>query len=269
MHGVKRLFAWMIPRFDPARFNVSLVSLAEEGPLRGDARQLRRGHHLSREVEVRPDDAAGPAPRHRPASGLDILHLHGYGATTFGRAAAALRRIPVVLHEHANLTDTPWFQKVADRALEPFTDLAIAVSRSTAEFVTGARQVPARKVRVVYLGAPLDEFSRPRTAAEVAEARQEIGARAGRRRGRHGHAAARLEGERVPGRGGAPGARPPPGRPVLPGGGRAAARLRSRRRPASSAWAIASSSSASCATSPGCCRRSTSTCSRRCGKARR
>jgi len=27
MHGVKRLFAWMIPRFDPARYNVSLVSL--------------------------------------------------------------------------------------------------------------------------------------------------------------------------------------------------------------------------------------------------
>jgi hypothetical protein len=27
MHGVKRLFSWMIPRFDPARFNVSLLSL--------------------------------------------------------------------------------------------------------------------------------------------------------------------------------------------------------------------------------------------------
>ena len=27
MHGVKRLFAWMIPRFDAARYNVSLISL--------------------------------------------------------------------------------------------------------------------------------------------------------------------------------------------------------------------------------------------------
>ena len=27
MHGVKRLFAWMIPRFDRERYNVSLVSL--------------------------------------------------------------------------------------------------------------------------------------------------------------------------------------------------------------------------------------------------
>ena len=27
MHGVKRLFAWMIPRFDASRYNVSLISL--------------------------------------------------------------------------------------------------------------------------------------------------------------------------------------------------------------------------------------------------
>ncbi|MCX6552500.1 MAG: glycosyltransferase family 4 protein, partial [Acidobacteria bacterium] len=100
---------------------------------------------------------------------------HGYGATTFGRAAGAMRRIPTVLHEHANLTDTPWFQKVADKTLEPFTDIAIAVSQSTAEFVTNARLVPACKVKVVYLGAPLEEFSRPRTAGEIAVARADLG----------------------------------------------------------------------------------------------
>ena len=30
MHGVKRLFSWMIPRFDRDRFNVSLVSLRKK-----------------------------------------------------------------------------------------------------------------------------------------------------------------------------------------------------------------------------------------------
>jgi glycosyltransferase involved in cell wall biosynthesis len=106
---------------------------------------------------------------------IDILHMHGYGATTFGRAAAAIRRLPTILHEHANLTDTPWFQKAADRALEPFTDIAIAVSRSTADFVIHARLVPAKKVKVVYLGAPVDEFSRDRSAEDVAAVRRSIG----------------------------------------------------------------------------------------------
>ena len=93
---------------------------------------------------------------------IDVLHLHGYGATTFGRLVGALRRIPTIVHEHANLTDTPWFQKVADRCLEPLTDIALAVSRSTADFVVRARKIPASKVKVVYLGVPLEEFSRRR-----------------------------------------------------------------------------------------------------------
>jgi glycosyltransferase involved in cell wall biosynthesis len=107
---------------------------------------------------------------------IDILHLHGYGATTFGRMAAGIKGIPAILHEHANLTDTPWFQKVADAILEPETDIALAVSESTARFVVGARQLPPDKVKVVYLGAPLDEFSRPRGAEEVAAARAALGA---------------------------------------------------------------------------------------------
>jgi len=174
MHGVKRLFSWMIPRFDRARFNVSLLSLRKrdlsEEPLEAlgiDITYLERSKF---------DPMTLPAllkviDRQRP----DILHLHGYGATTFGRLAAGLRGIPTILHEHANLTDTPWFQKIADRLLEPYTDIAIAVSKSTAEFVIRSRQVPASKVKVVYLGAPVEEFSRPYTAEEIAEARRELG----------------------------------------------------------------------------------------------
>ena len=106
---------------------------------------------------------------------IDVLHLHGYGATTFGRVIGALRRLPTIVHEHANLTDTPWYQKVADRLLEPATDIALAVSESTADFVVRAREIDRSKVKVVYLGAPLDEFSRPRDAAETAAAREELG----------------------------------------------------------------------------------------------
>jgi glycosyltransferase involved in cell wall biosynthesis len=178
MHGVKRLFAWMIPRFDPARFSVSLVSLRRKDlseetleSLGVDITYLERSKFDPRTL---PDLLKLIDRKH-----IDVLHLHGYGATTFGRAAAAIRRIPAILHEHANLTDTPWFQKAADVALQPFTDLAIAVSESTADFVIHARKVPARKVKVVYLGAPLDEFSRVRSPEEVGEVRLEIGAAPG------------------------------------------------------------------------------------------
>jgi len=174
MHGVKRLFSWMIPRFDPARFNVSLVSLRKKDLSEETLESI--GVDISYLHRSKFDPATLTALlKVIDRKSIDILHMHGYGATTFGRAAAAFRRLPTILHEHANLTDTPWYQKAADRALEPFTDIAIAVSRSTADFVVRARLVPAKKVKVVYLGAPVDEFSRERSAEDVAAVRQSIG----------------------------------------------------------------------------------------------
>lgn len=176
MHGVKRLFSWMIPRFDRDRFNVSLVSLRKKDLSEETLDSL--GIDITYLNRSKFDPGTLPAlldlidRKH-----IDVLHLHGYGATTFGRIAGAMRRIPTILHEHANLSDTPWFQKIADTCLEPFTDIAIAVSRSTAEFVIDARRVRPSKVKVVYLGVPLDEFSRQRSPEEIAEVRDELGIR--------------------------------------------------------------------------------------------
>jgi glycosyltransferase involved in cell wall biosynthesis len=174
MHGVKRLFAWMIPRFDRDRFNVSLVSLRKRD-LSDDTLDAL-GVDVSYLHKSKFDPATLPAllkeiDRRR----ADVLHMHGYGATTFGRLAAARRRLPTVLHEHANLTDTPWFQKIADRMLAPYTDIALAVSASTAEFTIRARLIPRERTKVVYLGVPLEEFSRPRSADDIAQARRALG----------------------------------------------------------------------------------------------
>jgi len=175
MHGVKRLFSWMIPRFDRERFNVSLVSLRKKDLSEETLESF--GIDISYLHKSKFDPAALTALlKVIDRQQTDILHLHGYGATTFGRIAGQMRGLPTILHEHANLTNTPWFQKIADRLLAPATDLAIAVSKSTAEFVITARQMPPERVKVVYLGVPLEEFSRNRTVQEIAEARHDLGA---------------------------------------------------------------------------------------------
>jgi glycosyltransferase involved in cell wall biosynthesis len=174
MHGVKRLFAWMIPRFDKSRYNVSLISLRKQD-LSADTLE-EFGIDVTYLARHKFDPATFPALlkvlRDKQA---DIVHLHGYGATTFGRLCAWRMGIPAILHEHANHGDTPWFQKVADQLLAAHTDIAIAVSESTGEFTTRARLIPAERTKVVYLGAPLDEFARPRSEAEIAAARASMG----------------------------------------------------------------------------------------------
>ena len=170
MHGVKRLFAWMIPRFDRDRFNVSLISLRQRDESEDNLERF--GIDVTYLGRGKFDPTTLPALlRVLDQKQADILHMHGYGATTFGRLAGAWRRIPNLLHEHANLTATPWFQQVVDELLLPFTDLALAVSRSTAEFVINARRIPADRTKVVYLGAPLDEFGRSCSTEEIRAAR--------------------------------------------------------------------------------------------------
>ena len=50
-----------------------------------------------------------------------------------------------------------------------------AVSRSTAEFVINARLIPADRTRVVYLGAPVDEFGQTRSDDQKRASRRELG----------------------------------------------------------------------------------------------
>ena len=170
MHGVKRLFAWIIPRFDRSRYNVSLISLRKQD-LSADTLE-EFGIDVTYLARHKFDPGTYAALRKvLRDKRADVLHMHGYGATTFGRLCAWRLGLPSILHEHANHGDTPWFQKVADQLLARHTDLAIAVSESTAEFTIRARLMPKERTKVVYLGAPLEEFARPRSLSEIAEAR--------------------------------------------------------------------------------------------------
>src|SRR5262245_40431663 len=98
IHGVSRLFSWWFPRYDPARFEVSLVGLKQEEPA---SRLLQEQGipvtHLGRgrfDPRILADlISLGRARRAR------ILHVHGYAAADFGRVAAPLIGAALVLHE--------------------------------------------------------------------------------------------------------------------------------------------------------------------------
>ncbi len=173
MHGVKRLFAWMIPRFDKERFDVSLLSLRRKDLSEDKLEDYGFPVYYLEKGKFDPSTLPALISLLRRLE-IDVVQLHGYGATTFGRAAAVYLGIPNILHEHANLTNTPWFQKIPDKLFDGYTDVAIAVSESTREFCIRGRLLSPKRVKKVFLGAPLDEFQ-PFSPEQTRDARHRLG----------------------------------------------------------------------------------------------
>ena len=173
IHGVSRLFSWWFPRYDRSRFEVSLCGLKHPEPATDWlAAQGIPVHHLRRgrfDPRILPDLVSLARER-----GARVLHVHGYAAADFGRLAARAAGAKLVLHEHFADPGMPRYQALADRLLRHRTDGAIAVSRSTRDFLVKERFVPEERVRLIWNGAPLDEFA-PVSAERARHARQDLG----------------------------------------------------------------------------------------------
>lgn len=173
IHGVSRLFSWWFPRYDRSRYEVSLVGL--KGPEPASERLADAGipvQHLGRgKFDPR---LLGDLVRVAREKRARILHVHGYAAADFGRLAARRTGAKLVLHEHFADPRMPAYQALADRLLARLTDRAIAVSASTRDFLVRERFVPKERVRLIWNGAPLDEFApvAPETALAL---RRELG----------------------------------------------------------------------------------------------
>ncbi|MDJ0595883.1 MAG: glycosyltransferase family 4 protein [Pleurocapsa sp. MO_226.B13] len=173
VHGVGRAIEWWIPGFDPQEFRLSICSLrAPEAAGKVFEHQgtyvffANRGKFDPRTV----NSLLNIIKREQP----DILHLHGYGATTFGRIVSFLTGIPNIVHEHTVIDNQPFYQTVADTILSPLTTKAIAISEPVREFMIHRRKVKPKKLETFFYGLPLAEFKSPEPT-EVDKKRTELG----------------------------------------------------------------------------------------------
>lgn len=157
LHGVTRLCSWWIPAHDPSRFRVAAASLRPRDAAGEYLESLGISmHYLGRSAfdpRVIPD-----LLRLVDREGIDLLHLHGYGATNFGRIGARLRGLPCIVHEHICDARIPAYQRLADRLLARSTTHAIAISRSVRDFMVRRRAIPEDRIEVLYNGIPLDAY---------------------------------------------------------------------------------------------------------------
>ena len=171
--GPARLVSYYVPRFH-GHCCVLLCSLREDDSAREfltragvDVICLGRGKYDPRTLA----DLHRLVGRWRPS----LLHLHGYGAWTFGRIVGWQRRIPVVLQEHFVDDRVPLVQRAADWVLRHRQQYAIAVSGPVKDFMTGRRYLADMPVDIIWNAVPVEAIRREALRLDPAPLRNSLG----------------------------------------------------------------------------------------------
>ena len=85
--------------------------------------------------------------------GVDVVHTHGYTATTVGRTAAIIAGVPgIIAHMHSTYYNFTRRQRIIDRILSWFTARIVCCSKAVREFVIREEKIQPRKTQVIYNG---------------------------------------------------------------------------------------------------------------------
>lgn len=157
IHGVSRLFSWWWPLFNKDRFNVGLINLRHHD---GASQFLQeKGVKLKSLGKGKFNLLAyRTIVRIIHKEKINLLHLHGYGASNIGIIAARITGIKCIVHEHFVDPVYPVYQRSFDYVLGRYADKGIAVSQSVKTFMVDGRHIPEHKIDIIYNGAPIKDF---------------------------------------------------------------------------------------------------------------
>ena len=152
--GLENVVAAIATGLDPRRFEVEVWCLARGGAVADRLRQSGTAVRiLNLSTYHRPLNIARLAWRMRQ-SRAEIVHTHGYFASTFGRLAAIpalIRRVVVHVHTSDFSLSRRHFQ--IEKCLACFTREIVCVSRSVQDFVANVEGVRTDKTCVIYNGS--------------------------------------------------------------------------------------------------------------------
>lgn len=173
MHGVGRFFWNVLPRFNRNKYNVIPCVLRKKDAL--------NDLFISQGIKIRYLGKTKFSPstfmilrKIIKEEKIDILHLHQYGSSNFGRLVGFIAGIPVIIHSHDTDPNYPLYQRIADLILARFTDRVIAVSESAKESAIKKRSIREDKVIVMHNAIPLEEFQEL-TPEQKKEERRRLG----------------------------------------------------------------------------------------------
>jgi glycosyltransferase involved in cell wall biosynthesis len=159
--GAERLLAEIARFHDRERFELTVVATVALGPL-VDSIQSQGVRVVSMIAHTRWSllflwRLTKWLRHEQPA----IVHTHLFGADAYGKIAAWLASVPLIIStEHNQWYDEPQWKHFVKRLLSHFTDRIIAVSGSVAQYAQRVEGVAPAKLSVILNRIDVDRFAR-------------------------------------------------------------------------------------------------------------
>ena len=159
LHGGGRLYWNVVPRFDSRRFNIVPCMLRSSEIIQEVFRQSPVPVKTLQKGKFDPT-TLWTFLRLIKEQSIDVMHLHCYAASTFGRLAGLLTGVPTIIHDYDTEVYFPYprYLGIADRALSPVTRLAIAASPMVRDFLITKRKMNRERIQMMLHAIPLEKY---------------------------------------------------------------------------------------------------------------
>jgi len=171
INGPARYFSWVAERLDPARVDATVCTL------RGRGQSDRIFKECGIDVQYLDCGKYDPFALFRIVSlirskQIDVLHLTGYGAMTFGRIAAAITGRPAILQEHWVDPQMGIAHRILNKLMAPLPAIPVAISEYSKRFLVAQKSIPEDEIVVIHNGIPLGPFHGADAASGLAKRRE-------------------------------------------------------------------------------------------------
>lgn len=175
LHGGGRLFWNILSQFDRDRFRIVPCMLRANDTLRNLFQDAPVPVQILDKGKFDPT-TLNTFLRLIRQENIQVMHLHCYGSSTFGRLAGLIKGIPTIIHDYDTEVYFPYpgYLKLADRLLAPSTKGAVAASPMVKRFLVEKRDIDESKIQMMFHAIP-DEKFKPVDRDRRAMLRQQLG----------------------------------------------------------------------------------------------
>jgi len=158
--GAERLLLDLARGLDSEHFEVKVATVVAGGPLEEEFRAAGVPVRIFKKKSRIGFGVIWKIRKYLRVEAPDIVHTHLFGGDTWGRFAAILARVPVIIStEHNTNLDEGWAKRKVKKFLSFFTKKIIAISEAVQNYSIVRDRISAKKIVVIRNGINLEKFS--------------------------------------------------------------------------------------------------------------